>query len=88
MAYPLNSAAVARCGDAFATPGKAKPLRRGGLDRHTVGINAKDFGHFCLHGSGMRADLRVLADQRAVDIGQGEPAFRAGQIGSVAQENL
>src|SRR3954451_6863286 len=63
-------------GDAFLTAGKAEPLAGGRLDRDARDVDAGDLGDARAHGIAQRADLRPLADQRDLEIG--DPAAARG----------
>src|SRR4030088_2398340 len=56
-------------GDAFLAAGKAEPLAGGRLDGDARNVDAGDLGNARAHDVAQRADLRALADQRDLEIG-------------------
>src|ERR1700759_3119374 len=55
--------------DAFLAAGEAKPLAGGGLHRDARKVDAGDLGDPRAHPVAQRTDLRPLADQRHLEIG-------------------
>src|ERR1700759_3401351 len=72
-------------GDAFLASGKAKPLAGGGFHRDAREIEAGYFRDARAHDVAVLADLRPLADQRHVEMGDASAA-RGDAIDRVFQE--
>ena len=75
------------CRDALAPAGKAELFRGRRLDRNTTGRQPADFRDPGTHGLPVRADLRRLADERQVDMGD-LAATRYDGIDSLFQEEI
>src|ERR1700754_4218961 len=72
-------------GDAFLPARKTEPLAGGGFHRHPRQIQPSDFRDPRAHGIAMLTDLRPLADQRHVEMGDASAA-RGDAIDRVFQK--
>src|SRR4051812_9674215 len=62
------------CGDAFLAAGEAEPFAGGRLHRDARDVEPGDLGDARAHGVAQRSDLRPLADQRNLEIGDAAAA--------------
>src|SRR3981081_920616 len=72
-------------GDAFLAPGEAEPLTGRRLHRNARNVQSGDLGDPRTHGVAQRSDLRALADQRYLEVGNA-PAARGHAIDGVFEE--
>ena len=72
-------------GDALAAAGETQPLGRGRLHRDPPWLHPQQAGETGDHRRGVRGDLRALADQGDVGIGE-QAAARGDKLGGVGEE--
>ena len=89
QALPIGrrTVAIACDGDAFAPPGEAEALGGRGLDGDATDVEASDLRDRLADDVAMRADLRRLADDRRVEMGD-QPAAGGDARDSIFQEDV